>query len=159
MEFQIHLPLNELVDSGQSAAVMLITDLESIALIRRQKRDDDPWSGQIALPGGMKKHGETLQETAIRETKEEVGFLTIPQGYIGSFRTHVREIVVAAFYTSVQEEPRFSIGNEVEEVNWVRINSFTPTITDAGFPGYKFYGGVVWGLTYRILQECLKEIH
>ncbi|EQD44829.1 NUDIX hydrolase [mine drainage metagenome] len=122
-------------------------------------RDDDPWSGQVALPGGMRKRGETLQETATRETKEEVGIMITPKGYIGSFRTHARDIVVAAFYSSVQEEPRFSIDDEVDEVYWARINSLTPTITDAGFPGYKFYGGVVWGLTYRILSECLQEVH
>ena len=30
-----------------AAAVMIITDRQSVALIRRQKRSDDPWSGQM----------------------------------------------------------------------------------------------------------------
>lgn len=159
MKLQISLKPGRLIDSGQSAAVMLITDLEAIAVIRRKKRDDDPWSGQNALPGGMRKPGETLEDTAKRETEEEVGFQVTPQGYIGSFRTHAMDIVVAAFYAYVHGEPGFSTGDEVEEVNWVRIDSLVQTSTEAGFPGYMYSGGIIWGLTYRILQECIQEVH
>ncbi|MGC8514912.1 MAG: NUDIX hydrolase [Thermoplasmata archaeon] len=159
----MHLRLNikpvEPEDVGQSAAVMIITDRQSIALIRRKKRDDDPWSGQVAFPGGLRKRGESIQQTAVRETAEEVGVHVTPAGYIGSYRTHVRDLQVAAFFSVVPEEPMFSVGDEVEEVNWVRIDTLSPTTTDAGYPAYKYDQGVIWGLTYRILGACLEEFN
>src|SRR5437867_492237 len=45
-----------------------------ILLIERAEREGDPWSGQIAFPGGRRQRGDrTLLDTAKRETKEEVG--------------------------------------------------------------------------------------
>ena len=45
-----------------------------ILLIRRAERADDPWSGQIALPGGRYDVGDRdLFATAVRETREETG--------------------------------------------------------------------------------------
>src|SRR5512140_1637351 len=42
--------------------------------IKRATRDGDPWSGQIALPGGKRHEGEdSLMTTAVRETQEEIG--------------------------------------------------------------------------------------
>src|SRR5438067_13747772 len=45
-----------------------------VLLGERRKREGDPWSGQIGLPGG-RHHVEdgTLLSTALRETREEVG--------------------------------------------------------------------------------------
>src|SRR5207249_10282608 len=44
-----------------------------VLLGERRKREGDPWSGQVGLPGG-RHHEEdgTLLSTAIRETREEV---------------------------------------------------------------------------------------
>src|SRR2546421_732987 len=45
-----------------------------LLLIRRAERPDDPWSGQIALPGGRQDPDDVdLLATAARETREETG--------------------------------------------------------------------------------------
>ncbi|KAK4526675.1 hypothetical protein GAYE_SCF26G4591 [Galdieria yellowstonensis] len=44
-----------------------------ILYIQRAKQANDPWSGHIAFPGGRQEGNEKDIETAIRETKEEVG--------------------------------------------------------------------------------------
>ena len=45
-----------------------------ILFIERAKREGDPWSGQMALPGGRRDtEDRDLQTTAARETFEEVG--------------------------------------------------------------------------------------
>ena len=43
-----------------------------LLLIRRAVNARDPWSGDVALPGGKVEAGETDLEAAIRECKEEV---------------------------------------------------------------------------------------
>src|SRR5688572_28509345 len=45
-----------------------------LLLIRRATREGDPSSGQIGLPGGNRSRSDlTLEETALRETGEELG--------------------------------------------------------------------------------------
>ncbi len=61
------------------AAVALVLrrtadDVVELLLIKRSEREDDPWSGHVALPGGRRDPSDaTLQDTAIRETLEETG--------------------------------------------------------------------------------------
>jgi len=46
-----------------------------ILLIRRAVNERDPWSGDVALPGGKVEAGETDFEATIRECKEEVSLM------------------------------------------------------------------------------------
>lgn len=54
---------------GNGVAASSTTEL---LLIRRAVSERDPWSGDVALPGGKVEAGETDLEAAIRECKEEV---------------------------------------------------------------------------------------
>ena len=65
------------------AAVALVlrgpAEAPGILFIKRASRDGDPWSGQMAFPGGRYDPAdESEKETAIRETEEEV-FLAHPE--------------------------------------------------------------------------------
>jgi len=45
-----------------------------LLFIKRAEYPADPWSGQVAFPGGREEAGDpTLTDTAIRETREETG--------------------------------------------------------------------------------------
>jgi 8-oxo-dGTP pyrophosphatase MutT (NUDIX family) len=44
-----------------------------ICFILRAFRKNDTWSNQVGFPGGMKETNENNLQTAIRETKEEIG--------------------------------------------------------------------------------------
>ena len=72
---------------------------EEVLLIRRAEREGDPWSGQVAFPGGMVSASDkSFEETARRETAEEVGvdlsanasFL----GYMRELKARMRMVVV-----------------------------------------------------------------
>ena len=62
---------------AQAAVVMLLRQKASefqVLLVKRAEKPTDPWSGQIALPGGKRDIADKdLKETAVRETKEETG--------------------------------------------------------------------------------------
>ena len=57
------------------AAIFRIKDgQEQVLFIRRSVNPKDPWSGNVALPGGRQDEADGDDEsTAIREAKEEVG--------------------------------------------------------------------------------------
>lgn len=54
----------------------------SIVLIKRKY---DPFKGQWALPGGILEGEETIEETAVREAKEETGLDVKLQGIVGVY--------------------------------------------------------------------------
>src|ERR1700686_1895287 len=75
-------------DGVRQAAVALIfrlgkADVLELLFIKRAEYAGDPWSGQIAFPGGRAEAGDTsLAETAIRETHEETGIDLAREGFM-----------------------------------------------------------------------------
>ncbi|HEX6133748.1 MAG TPA: CoA pyrophosphatase [Longimicrobiales bacterium] len=162
----------------EAAVALLVRPRESLELllIRRAELDGDPWSGHVALPGGRRGPGDAdLLATACRETEEEVG---IPVQRVGTFLGALDEvapstsrlppILVAPFVlavppdTGATPEPR-----EVQAAFWVPIDALRDADAaseilvhaDGGplrFPSLTWAEYVVWGLTYRILQQFLE---
>lgn len=67
-------PISEEQDA--EAAVALILKLRNhdikILLVKRVENPADPWSGQVALPGGKRDaKDQNLKKTVVRETLEE----------------------------------------------------------------------------------------
>ena len=143
----------------------------SVLLIKRADRVGDPWSGQVAFPGGKAQDGDrTLRETAIRETLEEVGidlgrdadFL----GYFTSFRTHTgtMDVFPAVFLLRKEVEVR---GNaEVSSHRWVKLGQLIDEQSRSSYrieaggqtremPALLVEGYEVWGLTHRIISSLL----
>jgi 8-oxo-dGTP pyrophosphatase MutT (NUDIX family) len=54
----------------------------AFALIQRTQNPHDQHSGQISLPGGAQELGETVTDTALRETREELG-VSVPVHILG----------------------------------------------------------------------------
>ncbi|GAA4955902.1 NUDIX hydrolase [Actinoplanes utahensis] len=106
-----------------SANAVVVNDDGAILLIRRS--DNDNW----ALPGGGMDLGESLPQTAVRETAEETGIDVEVTGLVGIY-TDPRHVIL---YTSNNEaRQEFSIvftarpiggtptpSSESTEVRWV----------------------------------------
>jgi 8-oxo-dGTP diphosphatase len=56
--------------SGRTATAIIEFPQNKILLI---KRDTEPFKGYWALPGGRAEPGETVEQTIVREAKEETG--------------------------------------------------------------------------------------
>lgn len=139
------------------AAVTLITDSRKIVFIKRKERQDDPWSGHIAFPGGFVKDGESDLDASRRECMEEIGFMPSKSEYFGQFRPHIREMLVSVFVDIEDISMEFKAGDEVERVFVLERKDLVPSFTELKFPCYKAEGYEIWGLTYRILMDYFSK--
>ena len=168
------------LDGPRRAAIALVlverdAGLE-VLLIERATRDGDPWSGQMALPGGhVDAADESLSATAERETLEEVG-LDLRRGseHLGRLSdcTPVRGVPIAVrpFVYLVPSVPTLSLSAEVRQAIWVPIGPLqsgerrtTYSLERGGqrlqFPAWDVEGRIVWGLTYRVLDEFFRRFN
>lgn len=140
-----------------------------LLLIRRAERAGDVWSGHMALPGGKwSAQDSTLLETAIRETREEVGIDLHSAELIGQLddqrpgSQRLPRIGVRPFVFHLDNVPRTMHSPEVADSLWVPMSVLRSPATrresdifvEAGwrrFPSYVVGPHVVWGLTERIL--------
>jgi 8-oxo-dGTP diphosphatase len=73
----------KVVGENRAAVVLILHDSEELdaLFVKRKTSPADPWSGQIALPGGrFEPEDASLIDTAMREVIEEVGIDLRAQG-------------------------------------------------------------------------------
>ena len=123
---------------------------------------------QISLPGGAKETGESLQDTALRETTEELGIQLDSDAIIGKlspfaipvsgYRVHPF-IAWCDFIPKVKPNP-----TEVDQVLILALSSLLDNSnfntekrqyngTNYNAPYFQFSEGKVWGATAMILSE------
>jgi 8-oxo-dGTP pyrophosphatase MutT (NUDIX family) len=151
-------------------------DLE-ILLIQRAVRDGDPWSGQIALPGGRRGPDDaTLQDTAIRETLEETGLDLSADGIVLGTLDELRPrtpvlppIIVTPFVAVVEGDTPLAISDELADAFWTpwsifadpaRIDESEVQVRGASWKVTSYLVGerVVWGMTERMLRQLATRI-
>ena len=165
--------------AGQREAAVALIVLASAAslevlLIERAERALDPWSGHMALPGGRSEPGDVdLGATAERETLEEVGLDLAQAGErLGRLSDHepVRgvPIRVRPFVYLLDARPVLAPNREVKQAFWVPIEPLqsgawattyrhTRGADEREFPAWDIDGRLVWGLTYRVLDEFFRR--
>lgn len=141
-----------------------------LALIRRREYPG-VHSGQIALPGGRREAGESLQTTALRETKEEIGVSANNLKVIGqlsSLYTPPSNFCIYPFVAFSQIRPNFHPEpREVAEVLEVSLTQLAdPAVYkveiwhfekygERRIPLFDVEGHKIWGATAMILSEFL----
>jgi 8-oxo-dGTP pyrophosphatase MutT (NUDIX family) len=169
------MPEPEIGSDLPVAAVAVIIGPSSrggaVLLIRRRERGDDPWSGQIAFPGGRKSLADRdLLETAIREAMEEVGVQLKDHellGHLPIVATRTRPMRVLPVIFQLKSEISIHANTEVTETFWVPISDLekleignTEVKVGKGsltVPSYEYEGHVIWGLTFRILNLLINR--
>lgn len=156
-----------------AVAVLIAAGAEpSILFIRRKERDGDPWSGQMAFPGGFASPGDaSLEATALRETEEETGIGPDSAGVLlgvlddVSPRTpYLPPLVVTPYVFRVERELRAQPGPEADETVWLRVRDlFDPSLRrpfrlalpreTREFESIVIKGYTIWGLTERVLHQ------
>jgi 8-oxo-dGTP pyrophosphatase MutT (NUDIX family) len=153
----------------RAAVVMLITlhagSLE-VLFAKRAEDPQDPWSGQIAFPGGRSKEvDETLAQTACREFLEET-FVDICKkaemlGFLQPVNPRNRpNTSVTPFVAYSDRKFVFTPSRELTEVFWASLASLDRRAVDVEVAGTVLKGvsafihgrHVIWGLTAHILD-------
>lgn len=150
-----------------------------LLFIQRAVREGDPWSGQVALPGGRRDEGENdLAVTVVRETREETGIDIRAQGeLIGPLdelrpRTPVLPpVIVRPYVARLDPSVEPATSDEVAGFFWAPLTALfdpantrkTRVRTRGAFwiwhDAIHYEGQVIWGMTQRIvktLQEVAK---
>ncbi len=141
-----------------------------VLLGERSKREGDPWSGQIGLPGGRRREEDgTVLATAVRETREEVGIdLEGHADVLGHMAPRApgnKPEVLVVPYVAVATRPiEARPGPEITSIFWAPLGDLPPTyartvvptiLGDLSVPSFAYDGRLIWGFTYRILEELL----
>jgi 8-oxo-dGTP pyrophosphatase MutT (NUDIX family) len=164
------------------AAVALIlregTDGLEILFIRRAEHPQDPWSGQMAFPGGRAEPGEEdLRITAVRETAEEIGVDLAHAaeclGILDEVRAMARmrpvSLTILPFVFRLREEIAPVLSDEVRSLHWIPLDDLLAaerrSVMDyvgegatLQFPCLRVEDVVIWGLTYRMLLGLQERI-
>ena len=160
----------------RAAVAIVLCECESssreVLLIRRAVHHLDPWSGHMAFPGGRQEPEDaTLEETARRETLEELGLQLdssmllgrLSDVHAGRHRTH--SMSVSPFIYSIPPNSRnlpLRLSEEVAAAHWLplrdllnaeNICAYCPTEPSQRplYPSFQLNGCTIWGLTYRML--------
>lgn len=160
--------------SIQAAVALLLVPAAAgleLLLIKRAEHPGDPWSGQMALPGGRRDPADpNLLATVTRETSEEVGVELRPEWLLGELddlNPRIRTlppVVVRPFVFGLPSRPSIRTSSEVALFLWVGLEEFTdrrnrteiPVPGRGTYPGIAVQGHVVWGMTARIIVPFIE---
>lgn len=167
-------PLNvaaKVIGRDRAAVVLIVRDSDELdtLFIKRKENPSDPWSGQIALPGGRFEPQDTsLIDTAIREAIEEIDIDLRAQGRLLGTLDDVRpanmpSLIVMPFVALAGYEYSPTPGQEIEKAFWAplrkleRIKFETTLTTGRIWSGhaYRHQGYIIWGLTGQIIENFL----
>lgn len=171
-----HAPAAFEPNPAQAAVAMILADGNNdldVCFIRRADRAGDPWSGQVAFPGGRAGPSD-LDASAVaeRETFEEIGLSLRTSDLIGPLpvrpiqRQELKILSPFVYYVGAGAQTVATVREQLEvaSVFWVPLqhlfdqNAATELEyplggTATSFPGIRYGEHVIWGLTLRVLES------
>ncbi|MEM0349848.1 MAG: CoA pyrophosphatase [Candidatus Caldarchaeum sp.] len=151
---------------GTAAVAIVLRDEPEVLLVKRVERDDDPWSGQVAFPGGRWRPGDVdFTATALRELYEETSVESEAVSFIGYLETisprNVPTLRVKPVVFRLIQDVIPRPGDEVSKVFWLPLTNLTmftakvysrhlnrEVVTEA----YCYEGELIWGMTARLIS-------
>jgi 8-oxo-dGTP pyrophosphatase MutT (NUDIX family) len=171
------------VANVRDAAVAVIfrvdaDDALEMLMIERASYAGDPWSGHIAFPGGRREPADvTLLDTALRETREEMGVDILAAGRVLGALERVNPVSpslpplsIAPFVAMLARDVPLALSDEVAGAFWVPLSTFRRTDASSDVEVVLANGirrtvrafvherYTIWGLTERILRDLLSRI-
>ena len=162
-----------LISAAVSIVIRDTTSGPEFLLMQRAKHENDPWSGQMAFPGGkFEAQDKSHKHTAIRETQEEVGLYLTDNDFVGQIddvygikANGTFSVHVACFIFKLDREVTLAGNHEVADILWLPMSYL-----EAPDNAYNFYHPhepslkmpailineqkqqILWGLSLRMLK-------
>ena len=157
---------------ADAAVALLLKPMDQalrVLFVKRVKNPADPWSGQMAFPGGKRDaRDQNLKQTVVRETLEETSINLLDGcrflGMMGSLRSTRRpEMKILPFVVLLEHEPTIKLNEELEEFIWMSLEELVQHRGAAKFSfgevqAYTVGNYIIWGLTYRILEKFFHNL-
>ena len=153
-------------DANAAVGILLKPIMEDfeVLFVKRVERKTDPWSGQIAFPGGKyDPEDNNLKDTVIREIFEETGINLQEDSFLGVLEAveskPKRNIKILPFIAFLKKRPVIKLNeNELDKYFWIPYRKIVSSIGVANLnnrnvPAYFLEEEIVWGVTYRILGK------
>lgn len=143
---------------------------ERFFLLTRRTQKVETHKGQISFPGGMTEtESETLSQTALRETWEEIGLAPSHVRLLGQFDEYqsINGLIVTPFVGWIEPPVHLNPSpDEVEEILQVPFSLFQDKThrrveirkrsgQDLPVYFYRYRRREIWGLTARIIRDFL----
>jgi 8-oxo-dGTP pyrophosphatase MutT (NUDIX family) len=170
--------LRDIPGHRRAAVSLLLSSTETgyqILFIERATHPGDPWSGNIAFPGGKVEPDDLgPQQAAERETMEELAIDLSQASYLGrlsDFDGAHLPVLLSCFVYGVSQSISFEANEEVKDAFWVPVADLVD-MERHGMHQFTFSGDrfespcirlpqedkpVLWGLTYRLLMNFLEK--
>lgn len=164
---------------GQSAVALVLRDSAKgaeILYIIRSAHDHDPWSGNIAFPGGRVDPADANHRaTAQREAWEELGLQLQEAEYLGELEPIVGAnlpVTVSCFVYWLGGDTPLHCNHEVQRAFWYPLSILMEPqrhrLTEVHFQERSLMSPalhilpvgqpVLWGITYRLTAQLLERL-
>ena len=137
-----------------------------LLLVKRAEVPGDPWSGDMAFPGGKRiPQDRDIMHTVVREVREETNIDLEANLFLGKmeivFSTVRPGYSVLPLVFLQETEVDIKINEELTSYLWAPFNKLERSrdrtmIKNLTAPVFRVKGEVVWGLTYRIIENILE---
>lgn len=123
MSYTYQYPMNAVTTD---AVIFDMKSVDSLSVLLIQ-RDNEPFKGGWALPGGFLEIDETLEECVAREIFEETGLQGIKFYQLGAFSQPDRDprhrTVTIAFWGFCTDDSNLIAGSDAANVQWFEIKN------------------------------------
>jgi 8-oxo-dGTP pyrophosphatase MutT (NUDIX family) len=143
---------------------------------RRAQHEGDPWSGDLAIPGGkVDAEDRGPRQAATREAREELELDLGGAEYLGQLDDILGDflpVLISCFVYHLPAPQPLRCNHEVREVHWLplatvadrnrwRQESFSYRGQERSHPSIDLLGPQhppLWGITYRLVTQFLDRL-
>jgi len=129
-------------------------------------------AGEISFPGGKFESTDSdLLDTALRETREEIGLRISKNQVIGQLEpvmTLNSSFMILPFVSIVDEITSLSANSEVERIFHIPLKPFLKTMNNDPNPDhtriqemytFEYKNKIIWGASARILRQIVNRLN
>jgi len=151
-----------------AAVLIMIYGSEHKMIMTERPKTMNLHAGEISFPGGTWKEDDyDLLETALRETREEIGIDVLRQKIIGQLKpvtTLNSGFTITPFISITPDIPKIKPNSEIENILHIPMFSLFKTIENDKDPIHKsiqemyifrYQNNLIWGASARMIKQMM----